>query len=604
MREHRMARAVTWIIIGINFALLALALGDYRAVPDSGYHISLAQWYAHHGVAWWDHINYGPIGRPNLQGPGLHVAIAALGLLLGGWPGEFILANSILGLAQWCAAIATVHYFARRFGGDIAAMFAVALIAGAGFASGSFYICIPSGWVFIAAPWAILFFLDGRLVLATAVTSAACYTHLGGYLTVPVGIFVAAAIERRWSALIKVGIATAIVTSPYTIHFLANLSWYRGRHGHEALRLDPMLDFLSLAGFVWAVTRKERSSFLIAWALAPATWILQDYTRFVLQSALAGSVLAGLMLADLVMLMRSRGARVAFASVIVAFAALFPFGVPAVAAEGSWIAGAHFPLLLDWSRARAMANVIDRNHLNDELLSVYYPSFGPAIAVFTPAVLEKGHWVEVQPPHDLADDLSAGVKTYVVPLAPNDPMLLDLQNRGWLKVYGGDGDTCVLRLAERPAVDAAQNLFLNTVAENARWLSEHARNNNMPPAHELIALATRAGVEARRRWTDEQRFHAARMETAMLVYAFTDEPTNPSRAKGLRRGAAGFGMVAAFLSDGDPVGFVDDARHQRLRDNMAALACVTDDARSGRANDSQIKAAFDKMFDQYLGGAA
>ncbi len=44
---------------------------------DSGYHISLARWYAAQGGAWWDHINFGPGGRPNLQRPALHIAIAA-----------------------------------------------------------------------------------------------------------------------------------------------------------------------------------------------------------------------------------------------------------------------------------------------------------------------------------------------------------------------------------------------------------------------------------------------------------------------------------------------------------------------------------------------
>ena len=100
---NRTARAVTWTILGVNALLLAVSVPDYRVSIDSGYHISLARWYAAHGIAWWDHINYGPGGRPNLQGPALHVAIAILGLILGGRPDSFILANAILGLAQWGA---------------------------------------------------------------------------------------------------------------------------------------------------------------------------------------------------------------------------------------------------------------------------------------------------------------------------------------------------------------------------------------------------------------------------------------------------------------------------------------------------------------------
>lgn len=66
---NRTARAVTWTILGVNALLLAVSIRDYRVSIDSGYHISLARWYAAHGTAWWDHINYGPGGRPNLQGP-------------------------------------------------------------------------------------------------------------------------------------------------------------------------------------------------------------------------------------------------------------------------------------------------------------------------------------------------------------------------------------------------------------------------------------------------------------------------------------------------------------------------------------------------------
>ncbi len=170
--RNRAARIATWSILGVNAILLAISLPDYRVSIDSGYHISLAQWYVAHGQAWWDHINFGPGGRPNLQGPALHIAIAILGTILGGTPDRFILANAILGVAQWSAAMLTVLYFARRLGGDMAAMFAVAMIAGSAFAAGSFYVGIPSGWLFISIPWAIYFFLEDRLALATAITRA------------------------------------------------------------------------------------------------------------------------------------------------------------------------------------------------------------------------------------------------------------------------------------------------------------------------------------------------------------------------------------------------------------------------------------------------
>lgn len=137
------------------------------------------------------------------------------------------------------------------------------------------------GGLFISIPWAIHFFVTDQLILATVVTSAACFMHLGGFLTAPVGIAVAAAVERCWRALLTIGIATTILTAPYSIHFLANLSWYRGQHGHEALRFDPLLDMLALAGAIWLFRRPADNKFLLAWALSPIAWLIQDPNRFV-----------------------------------------------------------------------------------------------------------------------------------------------------------------------------------------------------------------------------------------------------------------------------------------------------------------------------------
>ena len=39
---------------------------------------------------------------------------------------------------------------------------------------------------------------------------------------------------------------------------------------------------------------------------------------------------------------------------------------------------------------------------------------------------ERGHWVEVQPRPNPANDLPAGGKTYVMPLAPDDLLLARL----------------------------------------------------------------------------------------------------------------------------------------------------------------------------------
>ncbi len=597
--ENRVARGVTWTIVGVNVLLLLISLPDYRVSIDSGYHISLARWYAAHGAAWWDHINFGPGGRPNLQGPALHIAIAIVGRLLGGSADSFILANAILAIAQWAAAILTAWYFARRLGGDLAAMFAVALLAGSVGVALSFYIGIPSGWLFIAIPWTIHFFLEDRLMLATLIASASCYVHLGGFVTAPVGIAIAAAMERRWRPLALVAAGTALVTSPYWIHFLANLSWYRGRHGHEALHLDPLIDILALAGLIWLLRRPREHKFLLAWAAAPVVWLIQDPNRFVLQSMLAGSVIAGLFLAEVARSIRAKPARVAFASALVLIATVFPLEIPSLAAEVAWDVGLHFPLLEDWNKARSLAQIVSENHLNGRLLSVYETSFGPAIAVFTPVVLYRGHWVEVQPRHDPADDLSAAIPVYVVPLAPDDPVLLAMRDSQLIRIYGGTSNCAVIDLAKPADPRAIGPLVKTIMADNAQWLADHAINNKMPPG--AISFDV---LKARQRTMDQQRFHAARMELACLIYSYAIEAQAPDVAHGLRNAARGFGSIASFISDGDPMGYVGDGQFEQWRRDMSVFAAATRGAGDAPFASPAVQSITEKMFAGFFGTAA
>jgi hypothetical protein len=603
--DSRVARAVMWSILALNGALLLYAVPDYRVALDAGYHISLAEQYAAHGAVWWDHINFGPAGRPNLQGPALHVAIAALGLLFGHGPYGFIVANALLGVVQWLAALLTVMYFARRLGGDFAALFTVAMLAGSAYASGSFAVGIPSGWLFISIPWAIYFFLEERLILATLISVLSCYMHLGGFVTAPVGITIAAVLTRKWRPLVIVGVATALLTSPYSIHFLSNLAWYRGQHGHEAMHFDLFIDLLAIAGLVLYLRRPANNPFLFAWTFSPLAWLLQDPSRFAAQSTMAGSVLGGLFLADLARHLHAPRLRAAFIAAMVTLATLFPLGIPSLLAEFTWDVGLKFPRPLDWERASAIADVIAHNHLNDRLAAVYQNSFGPSIAVFTPLVLQRGHWVEVQPRIDPALELSAGVKLYVVPLAPDDPVLRMMESRGLIRVWGGTPDTAVVTLLERGDPGALRPMVLQILEENADWLGDHASNNQMAPPAVLLKNIGAAALQARRRRMDVQRFHAGRMEMACLVYAYALEPTSPRSAKSFRNRAWGFAEIGSFLSDDDPLGYISSDRHQRFRDNMLALASALKDS---TANDPfstrQVVTATNRLFDDYFGWAA
>jgi hypothetical protein len=474
-------------------------------------------------------------------------------------------------------------------------------VAGGQRVRGRFLLCRnPSGWLFIAIPWAIHFFLEDRLVLATLIASLSCYVHLGGFLTVPVGIVIAGAMERRWRALALVAVGAAVLTSPYWIHF----SWYRGRHGHEALRLDPLIDILALAGLIWLLWRPREHRFLLAWTAAPVVWLIQDPNRFVLQSTLAGSVIAGLFLTEVTRRLRAKPARIAFASALVLLATVFPLGVPSLLAEAAWDGGLHFPLLEDWDLACSIALVVSENHLNGRLLSVYETSFGPAIAVFTPVVLYRGHWVEVQPRHDPADDLSAAIPVYVVPLAPDDPLLLAMRNLRLIRIYGGTSNCAVIDLAKPADAGMIGLLVSTTMADNSQWLGANAINNKMPPVSAMVQLFSANALKARQRTMDQQRFHAGRMEVACLIYSYAIESRDPDEAHRLRDEARGFGSIASFISDGDPVGFVGNGQFERWRTDMSALAAAMHKAGDPPFSSPTVQSLTEKQFAEFFGNAA
>lgn len=592
-------RRATWFILGLHGLLLLITLPDYRVSIDAGYHVSLARYYAEHGPAFWDHINFGPGGRPNLQGPLMHVGIAILGRILGGSGDAYVLANAILAIAQWAAAMFTAVYFARRFGGDLAALFAGSLLCGSAFAAASFYGGLPSGWIFILTPWAIHFFLEDKLLLSTLATSAAIYAHLGGYLTAPFGIFIAALLARRGRSLAIVGGATAILTAPYTIHFLRHLEWYRGQHGNVATWLAPLIYLLAAMELVRLLRRPREHAFLVAWFTAPAAWVVQDYTRFLLQSTLAGSVLGGLCLARLAGLFDSERKRAVFAAIFVALAILFPLGLPSLVVEGTWAFGLRYPRFLDWNEARALAQVIERAGLTDRLVSVYNPTQGVPIAVFAPVKFERGHWVEVQPRDDPARRLSAGVKVYVAPLPPNDPTLVYMEKRGLVKVHGGSALSSVVTLPAPLPVEWTAPIVAKIMSEEASWLAANAVNNELAPRREIFS---RSAIEARRLRTAEQRSRAGRIEVAVLVYAYSLERAGDPHALGTRGAARGFGNLANFLGDEATINFMGDARHERLRQNLARWAAEVAKLAQTTLPSPELDQATRKLFDDYFGG--
>ncbi len=590
------ARRAAIVVVALHGILLLASLPDYFVSIDSGYHVSLARWYGEHGAAWWDHINFGPGGRPNLQGPLMHMAIGYLGRVLGGDGMDYVRVNAILALAQWAAAIFTVWFFARRYGGDWAALFAVTLLSGTLFASISFAVGVPSGWIFIVSAWAAWCFVEGRLLLAILFTTAAIYTHLAGYAMAPLAVFVAAVLGRRWKALAIVGGATVLLTSPYTIHFLRNLEWYRGRRGDEALMLAPLIYIPAAFGIVRLLRRPRENVFLIAWLAAPAPWIVQDYKRFLLQAPLVLAVIAGVELARFREWMTPRF-RTAFTSGLVALAIVFPLTLPALAFEAMWTFGPRSPRMLDWNEKKQLAEVIGRAGLSHRLVSVWNPTQCIAMAVFVPMTFEGGHWVEVQPRDYPALRLSAGVKVYALPAPPDDPVLREMETQGFLTVHGGTWLNSIVTLNGPPPLETAARTVARVGSQEGGWLAKYSENNRMPGVGELLSVEATKRYRARAR---EQRTRTGRIQAAVLVYAYALEKDYPDYARGARGAAGGFGEIANLLGDEATLDFRSEDDHRQLRANLAEWSHAVRGFDTQVLPTTEVERTNDKVFQDYF----
>jgi len=452
---------------------------------------------------------------------------------------------------------------------------------------------LPSGWLFVLTPWAIDAFLRGRLVRATLLGSLACYVHLGGFLTAPVGLALAALLggRERQRALLRVGVATVVLTAPYWIHFLRGLPWYVGRKGDSAWMFDPLVDALWVAGLLYALRAPRRNAFLVAWALAPIAWLVQDASRFVLQSSLAGAALGGVALAAWLERWRSPRLRALATGALVLVATVFPLGPPAIGAEGLWLA-ARFPKMLDWDEMRANAAALPPDVGRGRIVhgyAVYVPS---ALAVWRDIAGERGHWVEVQPRPDPAEDIPVADKVYVLAVPPDDEVIRDLARRGWLDVHGGGSWSAVSTFRGRPPLDEARGELLRTLARDGLWIADACEHN---ATGDVAALALDTASLARRRERRaECRRRVGRIHLVLLAYCGALEESDPARARACRTGARSVGWMAALVGDEATLDFRTAEGHARMRDDMRAVARVA-------AGDGDVEPLLADALDRYLG---
>ncbi len=595
----------TCAIVLVHGGLLAISIPHYRVTVDSAYHVSMARYYGEHWLVSWDHINFGPGGRPNLQGPLLQAAIGGLGRLLGGRGDDYVLANAILAVIQWAAAMGTAAFFAFQLGGEIAMLIAVALLSGAAFAGTSFAVGIPSGWLFIFTPWAIWFFLQERLILAALAGALAIYSHIGGYLTAPLGIAIGAWLAGRWKQLFLCGAISAGLTLPYTLHVVRYVGWFSGVKSHSALLFDPMLDLLGIAGAVCALRAPHERPFMAAWLLAPIAWLFEDTGRFLLQWPLGGSAAAGWLLASMLSRFTETRLRIRYAIGIAALATFVPFGLPSLAGEVAWAAGNHYPLEVDWLNARGIALSVNRADLAHTLIADYSPTLCPAIAVYADISCEKGAWVEVQPRVDPAEYIPAAQKTYVIPLASDDRMLASLRSRGWITVYASrtglalSPASSVMRLAHRPSVGDAAALS-STIAVEAGWLGGNAINNALSLT-DLPGMFSGDGPVRFHRMLAIQRAHAGRLEVACLIYAWALETDEPQDARAMRQVALKMGVIASYLSDDFALDFLSQSRVAGLRERFLELTSTSNRLAFDPAPSPELMAAFNSLISAGLG---
>jgi hypothetical protein len=309
-----------------------------------------------------------------------------------------------------------------------------------------------------------------------------------------------------------------------------------------------------------------------------------------LQSALAGSVLGGIALANWIDGWGSQRIKTSATIILVAIATIFPLGTPGLAVELGWLT-TRYPRFLDWNEMKQNALAI-RDHLPGDPICQGYASWVVSgLAVWADIRGEKGHWVEVQPPIDPADDMSVAEKVYVLALPKNDPTMTSWIERGWIKVYGGGDWSCVLGLSNRPSLEEA--ILVRNVAweRDAQWISENSENNIIGDA--LKIFTDPEEIPRRRTVRGEARKRVARIQVAWMLYIYALEEADRESAKRARRAIPGLGWMQALLGDEMTLDFRTAASHARMRNDMKRLS---EDSSSG----SGVEDSFYEMLENYM----
>jgi hypothetical protein len=167
-------------------------------------------------------------------------------------------------------------------------------------------------------------------------------------------------------------------------------------------------------------------------------------------------------------------------------------------------------------------------------------------------------------------------------------------------VHSGTAKSAVLTLSGPGELEHVARLVAECLPPEAFWLADHAVNNTLDPARELLSAE---GIAARRARLREQRFHAGRAAVCALVYAQALETRDAEAAAGSRGSVRGFASIAAFLSDEWAMEFQSDERHERMKENFRALGESAKELGERVMPWPGLDEATDRLFDEYFWAA-
>jgi hypothetical protein len=302
-------------------------------------------------------------------------------------------------------------------------------------------------------------------------------------------------------------------------------------------------------------------------------------------SSLASATFGGIAIARWLEDHASGRGKTAVTAGLVSLATLLPLGIPGLGAKLSWLI-MPYPRLVDWAEARQIAGVIRRSGLEERLINGDETS---ALAIWSDARLEEGHWVEVQPPLHPAIQISVTDRVYLVPVAPGDESLLKLRKEGWIIIHGGSDWTSVVTFTIPPPLDTALHVRNSTWARAASEIASHCEHNALG---NWVTLFMDPNEIPRRRalrgWCSSR---VGTMEIALLLWAYALEKEDPQQARRVHDCARDLRTLSAIVGNERSLNFGDAAWHEEMKRNMVMLA------REAGEGSRDLTSAFYKVLD-------